>query len=169
MSALDIFVILLLGGGAVIGFVRGFVHEVLSLFAWVVAIAMLKLFHTQLSTGLTDAVGTPAGAAVVAFALLFIPSSCWSNCSPGRSAGGPATSVARPGRSGARRWLWNDQGVLARPCSSCSPSCHRHAYGPEPSPDWLTARALFAAQCQRLRSSIGSSSGGEPGRRGAMT
>ena len=46
MSALDIFVILLLGGGAIIGFVRGFVHEVLSLFAWVVAIAMLKLFHT---------------------------------------------------------------------------------------------------------------------------
>jgi membrane protein required for colicin V production len=29
MSALDIFVILLLGGGAIIGFVRGFVHEVL--------------------------------------------------------------------------------------------------------------------------------------------
>jgi membrane protein required for colicin V production len=74
MSALDIFVILLLGGGAIIGFVRGFVHEVLSLFAWVVAIAMLKLFHTQLSTGLTDVVGTPQGAAVVAFALLFIPS-----------------------------------------------------------------------------------------------
>ena len=74
MSALDIFVILLLGGGALVGFVRGFVHEVLSLFAWVVAIAMLKLFHTQLSDGLSDTVGTPAGAAVVAFALLFIPS-----------------------------------------------------------------------------------------------
>jgi len=74
MSALDIFVILLLGGGAIIGFVRGFVHEVLSLFAWMVAIAMLKLFHTQLSAGLADPVGTPAGAAVVAFALLFIPS-----------------------------------------------------------------------------------------------
>jgi membrane protein required for colicin V production len=74
MSALDIFVILLLGGGAIIGFIRGFVHEALSLFAWVVAIAMLKLFHAHLSAGLTDPVGTPAGAAVVAFALLFIPS-----------------------------------------------------------------------------------------------
>ena len=73
MSALDIFVILLLGGGALIGFVRGFVHEVLSLFAWIAAIAMLKLFHTQLSLGLTEPVGTPAGAAVVAFALLFLP------------------------------------------------------------------------------------------------
>lgn len=74
MSALDIFVILLLGGGAAIGFVRGFVHEVLSLFAWVVAIAMLKLFHEQLWEGLSDSVGTSSGAAVLAFALLFVPS-----------------------------------------------------------------------------------------------
>ena len=73
MSALDIFVILLLGGGALIGFVRGFVHELLSLFAWVGAIAMLKLFHTQLSHGLADTVGTESGAAVLAFALLFLP------------------------------------------------------------------------------------------------
>ena len=73
MSALDIFVILLLGGGAIIGFVRGFVHEVLSLFAWIAAIAMLKLFHTQLTGGLIDSVGTSAGAAVLAFALLFLP------------------------------------------------------------------------------------------------
>jgi membrane protein required for colicin V production len=73
MSALDIFVLLLLGGGALIGFVRGFVHEVLSLLAWIVALAMLKLFHTQLTAGLTDFVGTQAGAAVLAFALLFLP------------------------------------------------------------------------------------------------
>ena len=74
MSALDIFVILLLGGGAAIGFVRGFVHEILSLFAWVVAIAMLKLFHEQLWEGLSPGVGTSSGAAVLAFALLFVPS-----------------------------------------------------------------------------------------------
>ena len=74
MSALDIFVILLLGGGAVIGFVRGFVHELLSLFAWVVAIAMLKLFHSQLQSGLSGVVDTEAAAAVLAFALLFVPS-----------------------------------------------------------------------------------------------
>ena len=73
MSALDIFVILLLGGGALIGFVRGFVHEVLSLLAWVASIVMLKLFHSQLSTGLVEFVGTAAGAAVLAFALLFVP------------------------------------------------------------------------------------------------
>ena len=75
MSALDIFVILLLGGGAMIGFVRGFVHEVLSLFAWVVAIAMLKLFHTPAVGGARPtSSGREPGAAVVAFALLFMPS-----------------------------------------------------------------------------------------------
>lgn len=73
MSALDIFVILLLGGGAIIGFVRGFVHELFSLFAWIASIAMLKLFHAQLQVGLAPSVGTDAGAAVLAFALLFIP------------------------------------------------------------------------------------------------
>jgi membrane protein required for colicin V production len=75
MTALDVFVFLLLIGGAAIGFVRGFVHEVISLLAWIVAIAMLKLFHTQLWTGLTGTFGTSAaGAAVLAFAILFVPS-----------------------------------------------------------------------------------------------
>ena len=73
MSALDIFVILLLGGGALIGFVRGLVHEVLSLFAWVVAIIILKMFHTPVQAALVEPVGTDAGAAVLAFALLFLP------------------------------------------------------------------------------------------------
>jgi membrane protein required for colicin V production len=75
MTALDIFVFLLLIGGAAIGFVRGFVHEVISLFAWIVAIAMLKLFHTQLWTGIQNSFHTnPATGAVLAFAILFVPS-----------------------------------------------------------------------------------------------
>ena len=75
MTALDVFVFLLLIGGAAIGFVRGFVHEVISLLAWVVAIAMLKLFHTQLWSGLIGTFGSnSAAAAVLAFAILFIPS-----------------------------------------------------------------------------------------------
>src|SRR5206468_7617430 len=73
--ALDVFVFLLLIGGAAVGFVRGFVHEVISLFAWIVAIAMLKLFHTQLWSGLRSSFDTsPAAAAVLAFAILFVPS-----------------------------------------------------------------------------------------------
>ena len=75
MTALDVFVFLLLIGGAAVGFVRGFTHELLSLFAWIVAIAMLKLFHTQLWTGLINSFGWgSAAAAVLAFAILFVPS-----------------------------------------------------------------------------------------------
>jgi membrane protein required for colicin V production len=75
MTALDVFVFLLLIGGAAIGFVRGFVHEVISILAWIVAIAMLKLFHTQLWTGLDNSFHTSqAAGAVLAFALLFVPS-----------------------------------------------------------------------------------------------
>ena len=75
MTALDVFVCLLLLGGAAIGFVRGFVHEVISLLAWVVAIAMLKLFHSQLWSGIENTFhSSPAAAAVIAFAILFVPS-----------------------------------------------------------------------------------------------
>jgi membrane protein required for colicin V production len=75
MTALDVFVFLLLIGGAAVGFVRGFVHEVISLFAWIVAVAMLKLFHAQLWSGLENTFHTsPAAGAVLAFALLFVPS-----------------------------------------------------------------------------------------------
>jgi membrane protein required for colicin V production len=75
MTALDVFVFLLLIGGAAVGFVRGFVHEVISILAWIVGIAMLKLFHTQLWSGLDSEFHTsPAAGAVLAFALLFVPS-----------------------------------------------------------------------------------------------
>lgn len=75
MTALDVFIFLLIIGGAAVGFVRGFVHEVLSLFAWAVGIAMLKLFHAQLWTGLINSFhSSSAAAAVLAFAILFVPS-----------------------------------------------------------------------------------------------
>jgi membrane protein required for colicin V production len=75
VTALDVFVFLLLIGGAAVGFVRGFVHEVISLFAWIVAIATLKLFHSQLWGGIESSFHTSsAAAAVLAFAILFLPS-----------------------------------------------------------------------------------------------
>lgn len=73
MTALDIFVILLLGGSAMVGFVRGFAHEVLALAAWVAAILALKFLHAPLASLLLNSVGSETGAAAVAFALLFLP------------------------------------------------------------------------------------------------
>lgn len=71
LTGLDMLVLLLVGGGMVLGFLRGFVMEVLSLLAWVAAILALKLLHDPATAALTDTVGTRAGAAVLAFALIF--------------------------------------------------------------------------------------------------
>lgn len=70
LTALDMVVLLVIGGAAVLGFMRGFVAEVLSLFAWVAAVFALKLLHAPLTETLAGTIGTVAGAAVLAFALI---------------------------------------------------------------------------------------------------
>ena len=71
MTALDIIALVLLGGGAVFGAMRGFVHEALSLIAWVLAVLAVKFFHTPAMNALAAPVGSGSGAAVLAFVLLF--------------------------------------------------------------------------------------------------
>ncbi|WP_425230063.1 CvpA family protein [Sphingomonas sp.] len=70
LTALDVTVLLTVGIAAVLGFRRGFVTEVLALFAWVAAVIALKLFHAPLAHALTGVIGTVPGAAVLAFALI---------------------------------------------------------------------------------------------------
>jgi membrane protein required for colicin V production len=69
LTSLDIIVLLLVGGGAVFGFLRGFVGEILSLLAWVAAIVALKFFHDPVRAALAEPVGM--GASVLAFAIVF--------------------------------------------------------------------------------------------------
>lgn len=71
MTALDIFVFFLIGGGAVFGLIRGFVMETLSLIAWVLAVFAIRMFHAPVSAILTEYVGTTSGAAALAFVLVF--------------------------------------------------------------------------------------------------
>jgi membrane protein required for colicin V production len=68
LTALDILVLVLVGGGLVRGVMRGFVGEVLSLLAWVAAVVALKLLHTPATAALA---GVGTGAAVLAFVLVF--------------------------------------------------------------------------------------------------
>ncbi len=70
-TALDIIVLLLVGGAAVLGFLRGFTTEVLSLMAWIVAVFAVKLFHEPVTLLVRGWVGTEGGAMVLAFALVF--------------------------------------------------------------------------------------------------
>ena len=70
LTALDVLVLLVVAGAAVMGATRGFVTEVLSLFAWVAIVFALPVLHAPLAARLVRAVGTDAGAAVLAFALI---------------------------------------------------------------------------------------------------
>jgi membrane protein required for colicin V production len=71
LTAMDIIVLLLIGGGAVMGLLRGFVMEVLSLFAWAAAIFALKLLHGPVASLLVHVVKSPSGASVLAFVIVF--------------------------------------------------------------------------------------------------
>ena len=70
LTAFDILVLIALSAGAVSGFVRGFVQEMLSLAALVLALLVLRAFHTPFSLWLTELVGTESGASMLAFALI---------------------------------------------------------------------------------------------------
>jgi membrane protein required for colicin V production len=70
LTALDVLVLLAVLGTAALGLSRGFVMEVLSLFAWVAVVFALKLLHAPVSRALAGPVGTVSGAAVLAFALV---------------------------------------------------------------------------------------------------
>ncbi len=71
LTALDIVVLVLVGGGAVLGFSRGLVQEVTTLLAWILAIAAVRFFHPLVTDLLAGWVGTEGGAAALAFVLLF--------------------------------------------------------------------------------------------------
>ncbi|MEN9717245.1 MAG: hypothetical protein RIQ99_123 [Pseudomonadota bacterium] len=72
MSGFDIAIVIVLGLGAIMGFWRGFVQEVLALAAWMLSLFAIHTFHTVLSTRIEPAIGSASGAAVLAFALLLL-------------------------------------------------------------------------------------------------
>lgn len=74
MSGFDIIVWLVVGAAALGGLSRGFVQEILSLCAWLVAIIAIRLFHNDLSLALTGETFSETSAAILAFViLLFVP------------------------------------------------------------------------------------------------
>lgn len=70
LHGLDIVVLLTVGATALFGAKRGFVAEVLALFAWVAMVFAVKVLHLPVSERLAAVVGTSSGAAVLAFALV---------------------------------------------------------------------------------------------------
>ncbi len=72
MTGFDIAVLIVVGLGAITGFMRGFVQEVLALAAWVLSMVAIRQLHTPLSEALMPHIGTESGAAVLAFAILLL-------------------------------------------------------------------------------------------------
>jgi hypothetical protein len=60
LTGLDMITLLLVGGGLVLGFMRGFITEILSLLSWVAAILALKFLHEPLAEALEGPIGTSA-------------------------------------------------------------------------------------------------------------
>lgn len=71
MTALDIAVLLVIGGLAIRGFIAGFVTESLALAALIAGILSVRLFHAPVTSMLTGVIGTEYGAALLAFVLTF--------------------------------------------------------------------------------------------------
>ncbi len=72
MTGFDIAVLLLVGAGAVTGFLRGFVQEILALGSWVFALFAIHYLHGPLNDLLVPIAGTRSGASVLAFAILLL-------------------------------------------------------------------------------------------------
>jgi len=70
LTLLDIIVLIFVGGGALFGVMRGFVMEVLSLFAWMATVIALKVFYTPVALLLATHLHTKAGASLLAFVLI---------------------------------------------------------------------------------------------------
>ncbi len=72
MTSFDIVVLVLVGLGLIVGFMRGFVQEILALSAWIIALLAIHNLHSPLSAWLVPHVGSESGATVLAFVLLLL-------------------------------------------------------------------------------------------------
>lgn len=72
MTGFDIIVLIIVGVAAIGGFMRGFVQEILSLAAWILAIFAIHYLHTPMTEWLLPYLKSESGAAVLGFALLLL-------------------------------------------------------------------------------------------------
>lgn len=96
MTAFDFIVLVIVGVAAVGGFLRGFVQEILSLAAWVLAMFAIRYLHTPLYQGIEPYTPTTTGAAILAFALLLLIPYAGMKLIAGRAGEGTRTSLLGP-------------------------------------------------------------------------
>ena len=96
MTGFDIIVLIIVGVAAAGGFLRGLVQEVLSVAAWILAVFAIHYLHTPLYSWLEPRIGTPSGAAVLAFALLLLIPYAGMKLIAGRAGSASRSSVLGP-------------------------------------------------------------------------
>jgi membrane protein required for colicin V production len=144
MTGFDIAVLLVVGFGAVTGFVRGFVEEVLSLLAWIFSLAAIHYLHTPITDFFTPYIGNTSGAAVLAFAvLLLIPYAAikvlagWLGRTSRSSVLGPIDRVLGFG-------FGMIKGVLIMVVAfSVLVLGYYTVWGPKGRPDWITQARTY--------------------------
>ena len=72
MTGFDYIVLLIVGIAAAGGFMRGFLQEILSLAAWVLAAFAIRFLHTPLTLSLQDFLGDDNTTSLLAFTLLLL-------------------------------------------------------------------------------------------------
>ncbi len=72
MTGFDYIVLPIVGIAAVGGFLRGFMQEVLSLAAWVLAAFAIRFLHTPLTTALQEYIGAHITTSLLSFTLLLL-------------------------------------------------------------------------------------------------
>ena len=96
MTIFDLIVLLVVGIAAVGGFLRGFVQEILSLAAWILAVLAVRYMHTPLHQAIEPYIGTPTASAILAFALLLLIPYAAMKLIAGRAGEGSRSSLLGP-------------------------------------------------------------------------
>jgi membrane protein required for colicin V production len=72
MTGFDFIVLGIVAIAAIGGFMRGFVQEVLSLAAWILAAFAIRYLHTPLTAAMAEYIGYGVSTGILAFALLLL-------------------------------------------------------------------------------------------------
>ena len=148
LTALDIVVILLVGAGALFGWLRGFVCEVLSLLAWFLAIVALRYLHAPVHRAARPSRSAPARRWSPSCSSSASSSSAASCLAPARRAG--AAVGGRAGRPRARRRLRRAEGADRRdPALPRRQPRLRYDLGPRRGPARMDGAIAHLSPAQR--------------------
>ena len=146
LTALDMIVLTIVGGSAVLGFMRGLVQEVTTLLAWVLAIAAVYFFHAPVTALVGPWVGAGGGAAVLGFVLLFggvFALAKWGSLAMGRRS---RASIVGGFDRGLGAGFGAIKGLLIATIGFLLLTLlYDIGYGTAPRPEWMTASRSYPA------------------------